>query len=293
MFDISIGTAPVNWNNQDVPHYRPPTPYLQMLDEMARAGYTATEFDDSFPADASDALTDLRSRGLRPASTFCALNLRHPDQFETDLARAEERARYVAALGGDVLIVADSEDERRSAIAGRVTEADSMSDESWEWFVLGLHMLAARCQAHGVRIVFHNHVATHVETGVELSRLLDATDPSRLGLCLDVGHLLYGGGDISMIMKSYGHRVQYVHLKDVDMAILRQCRREQIGWHEALLLGIFCELGQGGLDIPGFFDALEINNYAGWVIVEQDTTRKTPAESARANREYLRVKFGI
>ena len=291
--DITIGTAPVNWNNEDVPDYRPWTPYERMLDEMVEAGYGATEFSSHFPADPAQAKRDLSARGLAPASTFLGLNLRDAGMLPMEAARAEERAGYLRALGGDALIIADSGDERRRASGGHVSAADGLDDGAWQNLVGGLEAVADRCAHQGVRIVFHNHVGTYVETESELSRLLDMTDPARVGLCLDVGHLLYGGGDVGRVMERYGERVRYVHLKDVDLEVLDRCRREKLGFHDALRLGIFTEFGTGGMDFRRFFAALEARDYAGWVIVEQDTTRKTPLESARINREYLRRTFGI
>lgn len=291
--DITIGTAPVSWNNHDVPDYRPWTPYDQMLDEMVAAGYTATEFDDEFPADPAQAERDMVRRGLQPASTFCAINLRDPAERANALAQAEERASYVAALGGDMLIVADSGDQRRRALAGHVGPDDGLAEAGWEHLTSGLTEVAQRAQQHRVRIVFHNHVGTYVETEEELSRLLDMTDPQLVGLCYDVGHMLYGGGDVLRVMERYGDRVAYVHLKDVDLDVLERSRRESLGFHDALRLGIFTEFGQGGLDFTRFFAALDAHDYHGWIIVEQDTTKLTPLESARLNREYLRSEFGL
>jgi inosose dehydratase len=292
MLDVTIGTAPVNWNNEDVPDYRPWTPYLQMLEEMVEADYSATEFSSHFPDDPTRALRDLQARGLRAASTFLALNLRAAD-LESESRRAQDRAAYVKALGSDVLIIADSGDERRQQLAGRVGIEDGLDDASWQRLARGLETVADLCARIGVRIVFHNHVGTYIETEPELSRLLDMTDRKRVGLCFDVGHMLFGGGDIMRVMERYGDRVGYVHLKDVDLDILDRCRRESLGFHDALRLGIFTEFGSGGMDFQRFFEALEARQYTGWIIVEQDTTRKTPLESAKINREYLRLTFGL
>lgn len=290
--NVTVGTAPVNWNNEDVPDYRPWTPYEQMLDEMAAAGYDATEFSRQFPDDPEQARRDLEVHGLAPASTFLALNLRAPMNLPA-LEKVGERAAYVRALGGNVLIIADEGDERRRALAGHVAPGDGLDETGWQWVLESLGRVAEEAARQGVAIVFHNHVATYVETEQEVSRLLDGTDPEQVGLCLDVGHLVYGGGDVTRVMERYGDRVRYVHLKDVDIGVLNRCRREGLGWHDALRLGIFTEFGSGGVDFVEFFDALRARDYSGWIIVEQDTTKKTPLESARLNREYLRWVIGV
>jgi len=136
-------------------------------------------------------------------------------------------------------------------------------------------------------------VGTYVETEEEVQHLLDMTDPGEVGLCYDVGHMLYGGGDVMRVMDRYGDRIQYVHLKDVDPAVLERSRRERLGFADALLLGIFTEFGTGSMDFGRFFQALDGVDYNGWIIVEQDTTKTTPYESAKTNRDYLRHRFGL
>lgn len=293
MLQARIGTAPVNWNNPDVPDYRPATPYDIMLDQMAAAGYDGTEIGAEFPADPEQVRADLAARGLVPASTFCSVNLRDAQLHGHEIGRAEERARFLAALGVDTLIIADSGDDHRRHVAGRVAAADMLDEAAWKNVIGGVGEIARRTAMHGVQVVFHNHVGTYVETEEELSRLLELTSPSAVGLCLDVGHLLYAGGDVMQVVTLYGGRIRYLHLKDVDLGVLERSRRDGLGFHDGLRLGIFTEFGTGGMDFRRLFSALDSLDYAGWIIVEQDTTKKTPLESARINREYLRREFGL
>jgi inosose dehydratase len=41
---MRLATAPVNWNNPDVPEYRAWIPYGRMMDEFVAAGYGACEW---------------------------------------------------------------------------------------------------------------------------------------------------------------------------------------------------------------------------------------------------------
>jgi inosose dehydratase len=56
---------------------------------------------------------------------------------------------------------------------------------------------------------------------------------------------------------------------------------------EALHARIFTELGNGVVDVAGVIDALEQRDYAGWLMVEQDTTWHPPSESAAIGRRVL------
>jgi inosose dehydratase len=132
-----------------------------------------------------------------------------------------------------------------------------------------------------------------VETRPELATLFTVTDPKALGLCVDCGHLAYGGADPVEVVEAYGSRVWYVHLKDVDPAILALSQQDGLGFLGALRSYVFCPLGTGGVDLRRFMDALCRAHYSGWMIIEQDTSPLAPLQTARLNRQYLREAFGL
>jgi inosose dehydratase len=138
-----------------------------------------------------------------------------------------------------------------------------------------------------VKVVFHNHVGTYVETQDETARLLDETDPQLVGWCFDCGHLAYGGGDNLEMIERYGNRIGYVHIKDLDKSILEQAKTHGWSFAQALKSYIFAPLGQGAARIPDVVEKLRLADYEGWVVIEQDTTPGDPTETARKNREYL------
>ena len=46
---------------------------------------------------------------------------------------------------------------------------------------------------YGLKIVLHLHGDSHIETSEVIGRIFDATDPTYVNLCLDSGHVVYGG----------------------------------------------------------------------------------------------------
>ena len=56
---MRIATAPVNWNNPDVPEYRAWLPYGRMMDEFVEAGYDATEWGPGMPEDPAELKVEL------------------------------------------------------------------------------------------------------------------------------------------------------------------------------------------------------------------------------------------
>ncbi len=151
-----------------------------------------------------------------------------------------------------------------------------------------IHAIADRAAALGHPVVFHPHGGTFIETPTEVERLVAATDPQRMGICLDVGHYVVGGGDPVAAIRALGDRVTHVHLKDVDPAVLVRLQTGALeGLGHAIRERVFTELGAGILDLDGVIAALAELDYAGWLIVEQDTTWAPPSESAAIGRRVL------
>jgi len=157
----------------------------------------------------------------------------------------------------------------------------------------GIHTLARACEPLGVRLAVHPHAGFYVETRAEVETLFNVTDAKALGLCVDAGHLVYGGADPVEVVETYGPRVRYVHIKDVNPRILALSTQNGLGFLGALRSYIFCDLGRGCVDLGRFMGALHKVNYSGWMVIEQDTSPKSPLETARANRRYLKETFGL
>jgi inosose dehydratase len=121
-----------------------------------------------------------------------------------------------------------------------------------------------------------------------------------VGLLLDTGHYVYGGGDPLELLERHGGRVGYVHLKDARGAELQHVRATDVPMDEAWRRGVFCPLGEGVVDFPRVVEALRGLGYGGWVIVEQDVVpdaegrlRPDPEGSAVRSREFLRERCGL
>lgn len=273
--------------------------YTDVLDEMVHAGYSGTELGPYgfLPADPAELKHELGRRKLSLLGAFLPLPLAHPENYEAGAESALTVTRLLAAAGAPFLVLADAMDARRMDIAGRVTEADGLTDEQWKRAVDLVTSVASRARDAGLRSVFHHHAGSHVETPQELNRLLALTDPELLGACLDTGHYFYGGGDPLDCVRSHGKRIRHLHLKDVQPAVLAEVRQRRIPYLDAVKRGIFCELGQGAVDIPGVLHELEQTGFDGWGVFEQDIdpaqSDAKPLESAARSRTYLRTVAGI
>ena len=147
----------------------------------------------------------------------------------------------------------------------------------------------------GIRTTVHPHIGTLIESRDEARRLLDATDPCLVGLCIDTGHWTFGAGeDPVAAIRELGDRVWHVHFKDCMPEVAERARLEGWSGPAAVAHGVFCELGTGSVDFPGCWPRSDDTGYDGWIVVEQDMLpgMGEPRESARRNRDYLRSIAG-
>jgi inosose dehydratase len=292
---IRVATAPMNWNSDDLPDLCPKIPMEQVLAEMVEAGYEGTEYGTGLPADPKALQAVLAPHGLALASMFCWVSFEEPGRQRAEIERALGVARTLSAMEVRELILGIRGSAERVALAGRVPRDGSASLTSLQWRILaeGIHTLAKACEPLGVRLAVHPHAGSYVETRSELEMLFSVTEAGALGLCVDAGHLVYGGADPVEVVETYGPRVWYIHIKDVDPRVLGLSTQNGLGFLGALRSYIFCDLGSGCVDLRRFMEALRKVQYSGWMVIEQDTSPKSPLETARANRRYLNQTFGI
>lgn len=302
---IQVANAPCSWGSlefEDVSEDEE-IGYQQMLDELVSTGYIGTELGDwgYMPTDPGALRAELEEREITMVGAFVPVDFRDPDAHEDGEARALRVARLIDAVSDDrqpFVILADDNgtDPVRTQKAGRISPDDQMDDTTWETFTTGASRIARAVRDEtGLRTAFHHHCAGYVETPEEIDRFLERTDPSLIGLVLDTGHYAYGAGpggcdDVVEAFDRFGDRIWHVHFKDCDPQVAERAREEGWGYFEAVREGVFCELGQGGVDFPAVVEWLRQRGYTGWVVVEQDVLpgMGTPRESARRNRIYLR-----
>jgi inosose dehydratase len=287
--DASIGTVPILWNNADIPELRHGAGADLVLDDIARTGYEGTQLGINFPeGDALRAI--LAARGLRLAEVYAWFGATVDGPVDGSLEQVRERIRLLRAGGGEVLCIAFDGTQERDAWAGRADEAATprLTADGWRRTAELLTAASAETRAAGARIAFHPHAGTFVETPDEVDRLAESLPADVLPFCLDVGHYTVGGGDPVAALRRYGERVSHLHLKDVDPEVLAGLRDGTIaGFGAGIRRRLFTELGAGILDLDGILDVLAERRYAGWLMVEQDSSWPPPAESAAIGRRVL------
>ncbi len=137
----------------------------------------------------------------------------------------------------------------------------------WRRYADGVSTATERCRNRGYEPAFHHHIGTEVETPEQIERLLSLTD---VGLCLDTGHLAVAGGDPLEAVRSWGPRINHVHMKIADRDALAALAAERVPVDDLWRGQVFVALGYGDLECGRFLSALGEIAYRGWIVVEQD-----------------------
>lgn len=298
MGKIQIANAPCSWGALEFDLEGKALGYEQVLDEMRETGYAGTELGDwgFMPTDPSELHAVIEARSFQLLGAFVPVALANESAHQEGLEKALKVASLMKSAGyPDAFVVLADENgsiAQRTQNAGRISQEMGLSPEQWKVFAKGADMIAAGIKEKlGMRTVFHHHCAGYVETPEEIDTLLSLTQPDLLGLCLDMGHYAFGGGDPLSALKKYYDRIWHVHFKDYDPNVGEISRKEGYDYFQSVSKGVFCELGKGAVDFNAIADELKKRGYEGWIVVEQDVLpgMGNPKQCAKSNRDYIKT----
>jgi inosose dehydratase len=294
---IKIANAPCSWGVLEFDLENEAAGFEQVLNEIQETGYQGTELGDwgFMPTVPSDLRKELEQRSLMMVGAFVPVFLKDQSKHAAGVETAVRTAKLMADAGyPDAFIVLADENgsvKERTLNAGRVTPQMGLTGDEWKIFGEGADLVAREVKNRtGLRTVFHHHCAGYVETPAEVDSLLSVTDPSLVGLVLDMGHYMFGGGDPLKVLKKQGSRIWHIHFKDCEPEIAARSRNEGWDYFKSVEKGVFCELGKGSVDFPAIVAQLKDTGYSGWIVVEQDVLpgMGNPKVCARRNRDYIK-----
>ena len=294
---IRVANAPCSWGVLEFAGAVEPAGYGTVLDEIRETGYEGTELGDwgFMPTDPVRLRAEIAARALSLVGAFVPIAFADPAAHKSGEAVAIKTASLMRDAGatGAFIVLSDNNGSvpERERNAGRITSGQGLSTAQWQTFADGVDRVArAVFDATGLRSVFHPHCGGYVETPHEIDELMRRTDPSRVGLVFDTGHILYGGGEPIEVLRKHRDRVWHVHFKECDRTVAAQSRANQLGYLAAVRSQLFSELGTGAVDFEAVINTLKNTAYDGWIVVEQDVFPGygSPKESALKSRAYLR-----
>ena len=123
-----------------------------------------------------------------------------------------------------------------------------------------LPLVEQKVKKTDIKLAIHNHGPGDVvyPTPEVVYGKIKSLD-SRIGLCIDIGHVQRLGLDPVANIKKYADRLYDMHLKDVDMNAAE---------------GKSVEFGRGVIDLPGVLKALKEIEYKGVMAIEYEKDAK-------------------
>lgn len=292
---LRFATAPVNWNNDDIPGWREPVGFPDLLDRMAEAGYTATEYDDKIGPAPSEVGAAARERSIELCGFYQWVDLLDNDVLERQLPTIESKLRQLAALGCHHLIISDRLRPERDALAGRVPldRSASLADDGYKVIADRANQLARISHSYGFATHYHNHVGTWIEAPFEVESLALQFRSGDVDFCFDTGHFAYGGGNSRQFIEQHLGSIGHLHLKDVDPIALASAKAASKSFRDALRDIVFAPLGAGNAEIAEIVAILDRKQFGGWIVIEQDTCIGDPTVTARTNLDFARSSIAV
>jgi len=289
---IRIGNAPCSWGVEFAQDERNPS-WETVLKECSEAGYTGIELGPvGFMPEDPDILSKaLEKYSLELIGGVVFRAFHDPAQWDDVLDGAKRTCEALVAHRAKHFVLIDSISPRRAPTAGRASEAEQMDDAEWAAYRDRIVTVAKMgAEEYGLIPEIHPHAGGFMDFEPEVEKLLAEVNPDVLKICIDTGHCTYAGFDPVAFMQRHMDRITYVHFKNTDAAVKANVIANRTGFYDACGQGIFCNLGDGEVDLPAVRQLLVDANYSGWCTIEQDcdpALDPDPVGDARINREYL------
>ncbi|MFI0820584.1 sugar phosphate isomerase/epimerase family protein [Streptomyces sp. NPDC021098] len=289
---IRVGSAPDSWGVW-FPDDSQQVPWQRFLDEVAEAGYEWIELGPYgyLPTDPARLTEEITRRNLTvSAGTIFTSLHRGPDVWDATWEHVSQVAELTRAMDAKHLVVIPS--FWRDDKTAEIIEPPELTAEQWRHLSTGMERLGREVrERYGLDIVVHPHADTHIDGEENVARFLDATDSDLVNLCLDTGHYAYCGGDSVKLIETYGERIGYLHLKQVDPEILADVVKNGVPFGPAVKRGVMCEPPKGVPELEPVLAAAQKLDVDLFAIVEQDMYPCPPDQPfpiAERTRRFLR-----
>ena len=275
---ILFGTNPIAWSNDDDRSIGAHISLDQCLDDCVKIGFDGIEKGHKFPTNVQELKAVLGPRGLRFVSGWHSTNLLVND-LEAEKAAMQPFLDVLKGMGCDVIIVCETSNAIHGADHVPVNDRPVLADGQWQAFGQGIEALAAFSAAQGIRLAYHHHMGTIIETEAEIDRLMAETGP-HTHLLLDTGHCTFGGGDPLTLARRHMGRVAHIHAKNIRPAVMREVREKHLSFLEGVRRGVFTVPGdpEGCVDFTPVLKVAADHHYQGWLVIEaeQDSLLRDP-----------------
>jgi inosose dehydratase len=285
---IRFGVSPIAWINDDLPALGGDTPLESVLADAREVGFAGIELGGKFPRDPVALRALLNKHHLALVGGWYSANLL-ARSADAEIEALQPHLALLKAMQCSVFIMAETSNAIHCDQQRPLSGTPRLAAADWDQFGRRLTQVTEHVQQAGLRMAYHHHLGTVVETQQDLDHFLDST-PSSVGLTLDTGHAALGGIDALALIRMQPDRIAHVHCKDVRSNVFEQVRSSAKSFLAGVIDGMFTVPGDGDLQYASVMQALARVGYVGWIIVEaeQDPAKADPKQYAAKGLQTLR-----
>jgi inosose dehydratase/3D-(3,5/4)-trihydroxycyclohexane-1,2-dione acylhydrolase (decyclizing) len=283
---IRIGANPICWSNDDLQELGADIALETCLGEARSIGFEGMEMGHKFPRTPAALKAALAPFGLAFVSGWYSSELLVRDA-DAELRALRPHLELLKALGCNVLIFAETSNAIHGDISKPLSQRPVMPADGWKRFGQRMTDVAAATLAEGVRLVYHHHMGTVVQSATDIDAFMASTGPE-VHLLLDTGHATFAGADPTALARRYARRISHLHAKDIRPAVMAESRARDWSFLDSVVAGVFTVPGDGMIDFAAVLR--ELPTYAGWVVLEaeQDPAKANPLAYATKGYATLR-----
>ncbi len=291
---IKIGVSPLSWTNEVLRHLGDNISAAECLSQAHKAGYSGIEMGRKLPSTVEKLSPLLGRYGLALVSGWHSGFLTERS-VEEEIIAVRPLAELFQAMECNVLVYGECGymvtcEPFNAPMPSRL----KLDVVNLPVYALKLSEFARHLnKIYGLRLAFHHHLMTVVETLDEITALFNLTGPE-VGLLLDTGHAFAAGFDYTKLLDRFGDLICHIHLKDVRKQVLDGIRPNNQSFNQAILQGMFTVPGDGDLDFCPIADFVKTSGYDGWLVVEaeQDPKLAPPFKTVSRARTFIDTLLG-
>ena len=275
---IRLGVNPIGWSNDDLLEIGGDIPLETCLAEAREAGFEGMEKGNKLPNEGGALAAKLAEFGLVFVGGWYSTELLRRSAAE-EFEHAKAHIAMTKRAGAGVMIAAECSNTIHGDRSAPLSRRPRLAPGDWREFGARMTEFASRVADEGLKLCYHHHMGTVVQSEADIDAFMAATKPP-VHLLLDTGHATWGGADPAALAARYRERIGHVHCKDVREAKMREADAKDLSFLDAIIglgpeLGVYTTPGDGMIDYRSVFHGL--NHYSGWVIIEaEQDPRKAP-----------------
>ncbi|MFK0331925.1 myo-inosose-2 dehydratase [Rhizobium sp. NPDC090275] len=275
---ILYGTNPIAWSNDDDQTIGAHLSLEDCLSDCRKIGFDGIEKGHKMPNEGKALKARLGEFGLRFVGGWHSTNLLVND-IATEIAALRAFIDMTKAAGGDHINACECSNTVHGSDGTPVNNRPIMTDDQWKRFSEGYEALSKYAAEQGVKMGYHHHMGTIIESAADIDRFMAMAGP-HTRLLLDTGHCTFGGANPEDVAKKYMDRVTHIHAKNIRPEIMKQVRAENLSFLEGVRRGVFTVPGdpEGCVDFAPILKVAAAHRYAGWLVIEaeQDSALREP-----------------